>query len=159
MATATYVKGADRMLTRAEITPSGLRVRFADGKEGTVPLSELRLPARPVGIQLPNPYVVYLKLANRKIVEVPWDFLRHYVDANYERRERYIAARGRRALGERLKRLRMARGLSQAALAKRARIARISIARIEAGQQSPRYETLEKLAKGLGVPMESLLLD
>ena len=159
MATAAYVKGAERMLTRAEITPSGLKVRFADGKEGMAPLDELRLPARPVGVRLPNPHVVYLTLANRETIEVPWDFLRHYADTDYERREREKGARGRRALGERLRRLRTAQGLSQAELAKRAGIARISVARIEAGHQSPRYETLEKLTKGLGVPIESLLLD
>ena len=159
MVTAAYVKGAERMLTRAEITPSGLKVRFADGKEGMVPLSDLRLPARPVGVQLPNPHVLYLELADGETIEVPWDFLRHYADADFERREREKRARGRRVLGERLRRLRIARGLSQAELAKRAGIARISVARIEAGHQSPRYETLERLAKGLGVPLDFLLRD
>ena len=84
---------------------------------------------------------------------------RHGGGVDDERRGGEKGAGGRRALGERLRRLRTARGRSQAELAKRAGIARISVARIEAGHQSPRYETLEKLAKGLGVPMESLLLD
>ena len=86
MVRAAYVKGAERMLTRAEITPSGLKVRFADGKEGMVPLSDLRLPARPVGVQLPNPHVLYLKLADGETIEVPWDFLRRTSSAGRGRR-------------------------------------------------------------------------
>ena len=60
-------------------------------------------------------------------------------------------------MGKRLKQLRVANHLSQAALAQRAGLARENVLRLEAGQQDPSLSTLTALAKALGVPVGKLL--
>jgi transcriptional regulator with XRE-family HTH domain len=63
-----------------------------------------------------------------------------------------------RELAERVRELREARGLSQAALADRAQIALSYITVIEAGQQRlPPRAILLRLAKALGVPEQRLV--
>ena len=57
-----------------------------------------------------------------------------------------------------LKRIRAEKGLSQLALAKRARVAQAYISEMEAGRKrNPGIATLRKLAKALGVPVTELL--
>jgi transcriptional regulator with XRE-family HTH domain len=48
-------------------------------------------------------------------------------------------------------------GLSQSALARKARVGRVTLVRIETGEQVPTLETLTKLAKALGRPVRDLL--
>lgn len=61
-------------------------------------------------------------------------------------------------IGTMLKRLRERKGLSQLALAKRARVAQAYISEMEAGRKkNPGIETLRRLAKALGVPVRELL--
>ena len=60
-------------------------------------------------------------------------------------------------MGKRLKKLREAREMSQAALATRAKISRGYLIRLEAGRQDPTLGMLERLAKALGVPVKELL--
>ena len=62
-----------------------------------------------------------------------------------------------RQMGRRLKRLRVAREMSQAALAKRARLTREYVNKLEAGKQDPSLTTMTALAKALGVPVTALL--
>jgi transcriptional regulator with XRE-family HTH domain len=59
--------------------------------------------------------------------------------------------------GERLVALRTARGISKSALAVRSRISHSWISRVENGKNSPSLGMLEKLARGLGVPIRALL--
>jgi transcriptional regulator with XRE-family HTH domain len=54
-------------------------------------------------------------------------------------------------VGKRIRELREARGLSQTGLARKARIGRVTLARIEAGTQIPTLATLQRLARALGV--------
>jgi transcriptional regulator with XRE-family HTH domain len=56
-----------------------------------------------------------------------------------------------------LKRLREARGLSQYALAKKARISREYMNKLEAGRYDPTVGVVQRLAKALGVPVTALL--
>jgi transcriptional regulator with XRE-family HTH domain len=57
-----------------------------------------------------------------------------------------------------LKRLREKKGISQLALAKRAKVAQAYISEMEAGgKKNPGIETLRKLAKALGVTVTELL--
>jgi len=57
----------------------------------------------------------------------------------------------------RLKQLRADRGITQEALAKKARLSRVYIARLELGQQDPTLGTLTKLAKALKVKVGRLV--
>lgn len=60
-------------------------------------------------------------------------------------------------MGQRLRRLREARGLTQADLAKKARITREYVVRLEAGCYDPTLSVSARLAKALGVPVTRLL--
>jgi transcriptional regulator with XRE-family HTH domain len=56
-----------------------------------------------------------------------------------------------------LKRLREARGLSQYALAKKAKISRVYVNKLEEGHSDPTVGMVQSLAKALGVPVTALL--
>ena len=60
-------------------------------------------------------------------------------------------------IGEQLRAWRAARGLSQRALAEKAGVGAVLVARLELGQTDPRLSTLEKLAEGLGLTVPELL--
>lgn len=62
-----------------------------------------------------------------------------------------------REMGPRLKQIRAAKQLSQAALAQRAGLSREYVLRLEAGQQDPSLSTLTALAQALGVSLLTLL--
>ena len=57
----------------------------------------------------------------------------------------------------RLKKLRLSRGLTQEALAKKAGISRAYLARLEMGLHDPHLSRLRKLAKALGVKVSTLV--
>jgi transcriptional regulator with XRE-family HTH domain len=57
----------------------------------------------------------------------------------------------------RVKQLREARGMTQAALAKKAGLSRGYLARLETARQDPRVSIVEKLARALRVPPSKLL--
>ncbi len=61
------------------------------------------------------------------------------------------------ALGSAVHQLRVARGLSQERLALDGGINRRFVGAIERGQQSPTYETLLKLANGLGTDVAEIV--
>ena len=60
-------------------------------------------------------------------------------------------------LGMMLKRLRQKRGLTQEALAKKVKVHRVYIAKIEAQDRTPSLRMLERLAKALKVDASELL--
>lgn len=146
-----------QMMTGAWLTTDGILVRFADEQEGLIPLEELKL--KPKEIRLPSPYVMEVILQDGRVEELPWDYLRAFIDPTHRAQAEAEGRRGRRLFGERLERLRGEAGLSQEALAAKAGISRVTIARLEAGEQDPHYETLLALAQGLGMPLEKLLVD
>jgi DNA-binding XRE family transcriptional regulator len=57
--------------------------------------------------------------------------------------------------GERLKELRAEAGMTQEQLAKKAKIARVTLARLETGVFGPSWETAIMLCKALGVRCEA----
>jgi DNA-binding XRE family transcriptional regulator len=62
-------------------------------------------------------------------------------------------------LGQRLRALRLAAGLTQAELARRTGIHRPNIARVEAGRHTPSLETLARLAAAIGISTTRVLAD
>jgi transcriptional regulator with XRE-family HTH domain len=62
------------------------------------------------------------------------------------------------AFARRLRKLRIERGISQARLARRAGLHRTQIGKLELGEREPRLGTLLRLAHGLGVPPETLVI-
>jgi DNA-binding XRE family transcriptional regulator len=89
--------------------------------------------------------------------EIPWDFARHYCDPAYRPRVEAVAERGRLSLGERVREMRTAAGMTQYQLAFAAGIGRVTLVRLESGEQSPRYETLVAIARALGRPVGELV--
>ena len=66
---------------------------------------------------------------------------------------------GTDTVGSRIRRLREARGLSQAALARKAGVTRLTVIRIEMDHQSPTLASLAGLARALGVKLRALIPD
>jgi transcriptional regulator with XRE-family HTH domain len=62
-----------------------------------------------------------------------------------------------RRIGLKLQQARTARGMSQDELAKKARISRAYVFRLESGGSDPTVGVLQRLAKALGVPVTALL--
>jgi transcriptional regulator with XRE-family HTH domain len=62
-----------------------------------------------------------------------------------------------RQLGMKVQALRDKRAMTQEALAKKARISRGYLARLETGRHEPTLTMLRKLAKALSVPVTALL--
>ena len=60
-------------------------------------------------------------------------------------------------MGAKIRKLREAEGMSQANLAKRARLTRVYVTRLEGGRQDPSLSTINALARALGVPVTELL--
>ncbi len=153
------VQNAERIIARARLVGRALEVHFADGAHGILPADVVqgrhRLP--PSELAIPTPYKVVLRFGRSTTETFPWDYLRGFCDPDYERRARASADKGRRVLGQRIRELRRARAATQAGLAAAAGIGRVTLARIEAGIQSPNLATLEALARGLKVDFADLL--
>ena len=150
---AVLVKNAERMMTSAEPLQEGIVITFADGLRGLVPfeeIHELNPDDHVAKLELPNPYELVLHTKSGETVELPWDFVRHYCDSTYRPRIEAVALAGRQAIGARIRQLRVSAGLTQQVLAQAAGVGRVTLVRIENGEQSPRYETLVSLANALG---------
>lgn len=83
-----------------------------------------------------------------------WNELRAERLAAPEAQQAYDAAARAFRLGEEVRRLRIARGLSQQELAKRMGLPQSVVARLEAGGVEPRLSTLDRVAQALGVELE-----
>ena len=155
------VKNANRMMTAATLLDDGIELGFADGVKGLIPYAEVpEVKTREgiSGLELPNPYEMVLQTAGGESVEIPWDFARHYCDATYRPTIEAIAALGRQSIGERVRRYRESAGLTQKALARAAEIGRVTLVRLEKGEQSPRFKTLKAVADALGMEAPDLLV-
>ena len=156
------VKNANRMMTTASLLDDGIELSFADGLKGLIPygeVPEVRDRQGISGLELPNPYEMVLQTVGGESVEIPWDFARHYCDATYRPTVEAIAALGRRTIGERVRRYRESAGLTQEALARAAEIGRVTLVRLENGEQSPRFKTLKAVADALGMEAPELLVE
>lgn len=153
------VRNAERMMTQATAGHNGIAITFADGCIGIIPFQavpEIGKRSEITGIELPDPYQVHIRTSGNELVELPWDFARHYCDPAYRDRVEAVASEGRQSLGERIRAIRESVGMTQAELARSAGIGRVTAVRIEGGEQSPRYETLVAIAKALKRPVVDL---
>ena len=135
------VKNANRMMNTASLLDDGIELSFADGLKGLIPYGEIPEVGNREGIsglELPNPYEMVLQTAKGESVEIPWDFARHYCDATYRPTIEAIAALGRQTVRE---------------------IGRVTLVRLEKGEQSPRFKTLKAVADALGMEAPDLLVD
>ncbi|MGH7767546.1 MAG: helix-turn-helix domain-containing protein [Candidatus Binatia bacterium] len=90
--------------------------------------------------------------------EIPWDRVLYEAEASYPYfRRRAARVESSRNAGGEIGKLRKARGMTQAELARAAKILRPNLARIEAGKHRPTLDTLEKLAAALKVPVADLI--
>ena len=147
-------------MTAAAPTKDGIRVTFADGCSGAIPfrdLPEIGGLSKVKSIELPNPYDLVVTDSGGAKHEIPWDFARHYCAPAYRPRVEAVAERGRLSLGKRVREMRTVAGMTQEELASAAGIGRVTLVRLESGEQSPRYETLVAIARALGRPMAELL--
>ncbi len=159
---AVLVNNAYRMMTVANPLEDSIEIGFADGARGCIPykdIPEIEKRTALSSLALPNPYEMVLGTVCGEIVEIPWDFARHYCDASYRPAIEAIAMQGRRTLGERIRGFRESAGLTQAALAQAANIGRVTLVRLEKGEQSPRFKTLDAIAKALGRHTTELLVE
>ena len=159
---AVLVKNANRMMTVASLLEDGIELSFADGSKGLIPYAdvpEIKERAAVSSLELPNPYEMVLETAHGEQVEIPWDFARHYCDESYRPTIEAIAMRGRQTLGERIRQFRESAGLTQEALARAAGIGRVTLVRLEKGEQTPRFKTLDAIAKALGIRVPELLVE
>ena len=162
MEVVVLVKNANRMMTTASLLNDGIELSFADGYKGLIPYHEVPevVNRQSVsGLELPNPYEMVLKTAGGESVEIPWDFARDYCDTAYRPTVEAIVALGRQTIGERVRQHRESAGLTQEALAHAAAIGRVTLVRLENGEQSPRFKTLRAVAKALGVDAPDLLVE
>jgi DNA-binding XRE family transcriptional regulator len=157
-----HVKNAERMMTQAAAIKQGIEITFADGCKGLISFGDIPEVGRPSdlsSIELPNPYQVNIRGSKGEVVELPWDFVRHYCDTSYRSQVEAIASASIQALGKRIRAIRESNGITQSELAIAAKIGRVTEVRIENGEQSPRYETLLSIARALNRPVADLLAD
>ena len=156
------VQNADRMMIRAESSNDGLSVSFADGLVSFVPwdsIQEIQSQSDVDSIEFDTPDEVIVRNRDGRIAEIPWDFARHFGDAEYRDRMAEETLRGQRKFAQRLRRLRRDADLSQQKLADLSGVGRVTIARIETAAQTPKLDTIQKLASAMGYPIQALMMD
>jgi DNA-binding XRE family transcriptional regulator len=155
------VRNADRMMTAAAAGKDGIHLTFANGCSGVIPfadLPEVRAGSNLKSLELPNAYELVVTDSAGVSHGIPWDFARHYCDPSYQPHVEAVAERGRLSLGERVREVRTAAGMTQGQLASAAGVSRLTVVRLESGEQSPRYDTLVAIAEALGRAPAELLL-
>ena len=156
------VQNAERMMIRAESSHDGLSVSFADGLVSFVPwhsIKGIHGQSDVDSIEFNTPAEVVVRNKDGRVAEIPWDFARHFGDTEYRNRMAEETLRGQRKFAQRLRRLRRDADLSQQKLADLSGVGRVTIARIEAAAQSPKLDTIQKLASAMGYPIQALMMD
>lgn len=97
-------------------------------------------------------------LESGKKYAIPWDFILHICEEEYEFfKDRPVERISSEEIGKRVKKERKLKQLRQEDLAKKTKILRANIARIESGRHCPTLETLEKIAEALETPVAKFL--
>ena len=148
---ARYLVGADRFL-----------VTFDSGKEYSFARSLLECDdgTDVVSVRVDGKrFFFHVTQASGNRYEIPWDRVLYEAEASYPYHRGNRAQIGKpQAVGEEIRNLRKAKGMTQAQLARAAGILRPNLSRIEAGKHRPTLETLERIAAALKVPVVDLIL-
>ncbi|HEX5037318.1 MAG TPA: helix-turn-helix transcriptional regulator [bacterium] len=91
---------------------------------------------------------VSVSQASGTVYDLPWDSIKHYARGGKQRSS---------ALGERVKKLRKERELTQENLARAVGISRIQMNRIESDVSKPGLETMMRLAEVLGITLKDMV--
>ena len=105
-------------------------------------------------------YYFVIHFASGEAFEVPWDRVLYECEPAYSHFKPHRANQDTLDLiseAQQIRRFRKQAGLTQAALAKKAGMARPNLARIEAGRYRPALETLERIASALGYSVSMLV--
>ena len=151
---------AAQTVVRARLAPAGLDVWFADGVGARVPMRELRelVGGDPVGVSLDeDTETVVLALGRGRRCPLPWDHFRYRADAAYKVSMNAQDSASLLAVGAKLRARRLHAGRTQAELAAAAGVSRVTLSRLESGQQEASVTTLRALAAALGLDVGELL--
>jgi DNA-binding XRE family transcriptional regulator len=155
-------------LGRVEYDPrqKEIRVSFSDGDTATIPVTRL-VRRDPFALDWSRLVVEedgYIHVparpgAGREDADIPAFDMRVLTDAEFAAHLARKAEEAARRVGERLRALRKARGLTAKEVAARAGLAQQTISRIELGQHDVVFSTLEKILAAMGYTLEDILPD
>lgn len=146
-------------------TPSADRlwIAFSDGLSGfldweslglTEILNQLRLDSATVGS---DGATVEILTQDGETFEIDGLSIRALLDVNLAKTISERANESDREVGERIRSARLAQGMTQADLGKRTDIDQAIISKLERGKHQPRFDTVQRLAQGLGWTVSELL--
>jgi DNA-binding XRE family transcriptional regulator len=93
---------------------------------------------------------------------VPWDVVLYHCEPSYpyykgRSEQQALERESAQRTADRVRALRLQRGMTVQALADAAGMARPNLSRIEHGKHNPSLDTLERIAKALGMTVAELL--
>ena len=110
--------------------------------------------------KLAGPFLLHVQFADGQgAYEIPTNEIRALVDKNLVMKETRHSSQHKDQVHRRLREKREEQGLTQDQLAEAAGIKRVTVNRIENGNQVAKLETLEKLAIALGIDVVDLLVE
>ncbi len=142
-------------LVMARVAPGGgeLELRFRGGQAYRVALTRLGAGWRGLLAEPgPDARVVVLGLSGGEFIDLPVERVLAACEPAF-RRELASRSRSTGPVGARIRELRRASGRTAMAVASAAGMARSNYARLEAARHQPRLETLQRVARALGVPV------
>lgn len=139
-----------------------LWIAFGDGLSGSIHPTEIGFDdPRELSLETATvaPYHAGVQVLNRAgdVVDIDGGSLRAVLDGAFARKIALEADASSRQIGERLKGQRAKAGVTQVQLAERSGLDQAIISKLERGKHQPRWDTIQRYAKGLGVAPESLL--
>jgi DNA-binding XRE family transcriptional regulator len=142
-------------------------LEFADGLRralswptlsSALELDEARRSLRPDTIRIgDHPETLELLDARGRVVQIDSAAIRALLDTRFAKNVYAASEAAAASLGDRLRERREAAGLTQAQLADRSGLTQEMISNLERGKHQPRFETLQKYAKGLGHSVGNML--
>jgi DNA-binding XRE family transcriptional regulator len=139
-----------------------LWIAFGDGLSGSIQPGEIGFDdPRELSLETATvgPYHGGVQVLNRvgEVVDIDGGSLRAVLDGAFARKIVMEARSSNREIGERLKGQRLKSGITQVQLAERSGLDQAIISKLERGKHQPRWDTIQRYAKGLGVAPENLL--